>query len=453
MSDFNEITYSAAQVVCEEPRLIINPLLPELIAKYHIYYLRGRMYRDNRIHQHYFDFKYTSFSIKRNGITKLDIPNSFVVDEATGETFPIYIEVPCNHCSVCKERKISSFVQRCKFETQVYDCKPWFVTLTYDNQHLPVNGVNIDEMQRFLKRLRINLVRAGFNQRIRYVVVGEYGKPPREVKKGVWTIGHRPHYHLILWNIGAKSHQEYLKLADILDKSWGRGFIQHRIINPENDKAFYYTAKYLKKDCVVPEGSNPTFVLSSRGHGGIGSKFLDGIAPVMRKTLNVSFKYLNKWSNKLEEVVFSQYVLNRIFPSWSKSVPSVLRRALADFSLNYSYLVQRDPNNLFMTELKQKFHDYKRYFAGDCYFTFIPLHSVSKDVRQFVTDGYASIRHAQVVIDKYYQKIDFKEAKKIADLRNVFCSKLFAHVQLVDIGFRAFRAKRNFAFSAAREIL
>ena len=123
MSDFTEITYSAVQVVCEEPRLIINPLLPELIAKYHTYYLRGRMYHDFRTHQHYFDFKYSPFSITRNGITKQDISSSFVVDNATGETIPINIEVPCNHCNVCKERKIASFVQRCKFETQLYDCQ------------------------------------------------------------------------------------------------------------------------------------------------------------------------------------------------------------------------------------------------------------------------------------------------------------------------------------------
>lgn len=236
MSDFTEITYSSQQVVCESPRLIINPLLPELIAKYHVYYLRGRMFRDNRIHCHYFAFNYRPFSVKRNGITKSDIPNSFVVDESTGETFPIYIEVPCNHCDVCKERKISSFVQRCKLETQCYDCKPWFVTLTYDNDHVPHNGVSVDEAQRYLKRLRINLVRAGFTNRIRYVLVGEYGKNT-----------HRPHYHAIFWNFGAKSKQEYLILADILEKSWNNGFIQHRIINPENDKAFYYTAKYLKK--------------------------------------------------------------------------------------------------------------------------------------------------------------------------------------------------------------
>lgn len=442
MSDFSEITYSSSQVVCENPRLIINPLLPELIAKHHTYYLRGRRFHDGRLHQHYFSFNYRSFSIKRNGITKADIPTSFVLDETTGEMFPIYIEVPCNHCDVCKERKISAFVQRCKLETQVYDSKPWFLTLTYDNEHCPIDGVSIDEAQRYLKRLRINLVRAGFDKKIRYVLVGEYGKNT-----------HRPHYHAIIWNIQAYNHQDYLRIVDILYKSWNKGYIQHRIINPENDKAFYYTAKYLKKDCIVPKGCNPTFVLSSRGHGGIGSKFLDGIAPVMRKTLNVSFKYLNKWSNKLEDLVFSQYVLNRLFPSWSKSVPSILRRSLADWCLNFSYIIQRDPNNLFINQLKHQYHAYKSFFGEYCYFAFVPFADVTKDVRELCTDAFGTLRNTSLVIDKYYKKIDFEEVQKIADKRGLFCSKLFLYATSCDISARSFRARRNFSLSSAREIL
>lgn len=442
MSDFSEITYNSTQVICENPRLIINPLLPELIAKYHTYYLRGRYFCDKRIHQHYFSFNYCPFSIRRNGITKEDIPNSFVVDEATGETFPIYIEVPCNHCDVCKERKISSFVQRCKLETQVYDCKPWFLTLTYDNQHVPSHGVSVDEVQRYLKRLRINLVRAGFNQKIRYVLVGEYGKNT-----------HRPHYHAIIWNIGAKSHLEYVKLVDILGKSWQNGFIHHRIINPENDKAFYYTAKYLRKDCKVPQGCNPTFVLSSRGNGGIGSKFLDGIASVMRRTLNVSFKYLNKWSNKLEELVFSQYVLNRIFPSWSKSVPSVLRRSLADFSLAYSKLLRYDPQNIFFNQIQELYDKYRSYFYPHCYIVTIPMYSIDRNAKEVVYEPTETAFNCSSVIDKFYGKINFSEAQEIADKRGLFCSKLFLYQQPCDIGARAYRARRNFGLSYAREQL
>lgn len=442
MSDFAEITYSATQVVCENPRLIINPLLPELIAKHHVYYLRGRMYRDNRVHCHYFAFDYKKFSIKRNDITKADIPSSFVVDEVTGEMFPVYIEVPCNHCDVCKERKISAFVQRCKLETQCYDCRPWFITLTYDNNHLPEKGVSIDEVQRFLKRLRINLVRSGFNKRIRYVLVGEYGKNT-----------HRPHYHAILWNIGAKTHKQYLQLVDILDKSWNNGFIQHRIINPENDKAFYYTAKYLKKDCLVPKGCNPTFVLSSRGNGGIGSKFLDRIAPELRRTLNVSFKFLNKWSNKVEELVFSQYVLNRIFPSWSKSVPSNLRRSLSDFALCYSTIARFNFNSLFYNQITELHERYINYFAPWVYYCTIPLCEIPKDARLRSTNLEELCFSYSRTIEKYYERIDFKKAEKIAEKRGLFVSKLFAHQQPVDIGFRAYRARRNFGLSSAREVL
>lgn len=453
MSDFAEITYTPTQVVCEHPRLIINPLLPELIAKYHVYYFRGRYYRDSRIHQHYFDFNYKPFSIKRNGITKEDISTCFVVDEVSGETFPIYMEVPCNHCDVCKERKISAFVQRCKLETLVYDNKPWFVTLTYNNKYLPEHGVSVDDAQRFLKRLRINLVRSGFTNKIRYVLVGEYGKPPREVKSGVFTQGYRPHYHCILWNIGAKTHQQYLDLVKIIDKSWQSGFIQHRIINPENDKAFYYTAKYLRKDCHVPDGCQDTFILSSRGHGGIGSHFLDGIAPELRRTLNTSFKFFNKWSNKVEELVFSQYVLNRVFPSWSKSVPSVLRRALADFSLSYSRLLQRDCFNIFFNQIQYLYDKYHSYFAEHCYIATIPLCSVSKEVRYKAGDDVELCNEYSGIIERYYNKINFKEAKEIADKRGFFCSKLFEHVIPPDIASRAYRARRNFGLSYARQVI
>ena len=116
MSNFEEVTYNSTyQVQCTEPRLIINPLLPELIAKHHTYCLRGFMHSDKRKHIHYFKFDYRPFSIKRNGITKQDIKTSFVVDEATGETFPIYMEVPCNHCEVCKERKTNYYLINTEF--------------------------------------------------------------------------------------------------------------------------------------------------------------------------------------------------------------------------------------------------------------------------------------------------------------------------------------------------
>lgn len=70
-----------------------------------------------------------------------------------------------------------------------------FVTLTYDNNHLPENySVSIREIQLFIKRLRKSLNPQTKNtkhknyKKIRYFAVGEYGSK---------TL--RPHYHLIIF--------------------------------------------------------------------------------------------------------------------------------------------------------------------------------------------------------------------------------------------------------------
>lgn len=437
--DFSEATYNQYQVACEHPRIIINPLLPELLAKFDDYVLRGNYVHKLHNLKHLFSFDYKTFSVKRNNIVREDIPSSYVIDRITGETFPIYMEVPCNKCHICKERKVNSFVQRCKFETQVYDNKPWFCTLTFDDEHLPAKGASVDDAQRFLKRFRINLYRAGYKERIRYVLVSEYGKNT-----------HRSHMHAIFWNINAKDHKQYLEVSNILQKSWNLGFVQRRLINPADDKAFFYTSKYLKKDCVVPEGCNPPFMLSSRGNGGIGSRFIDNIANEVRRTLNVSYKFLNKWSNKVEEVVFSQYVLNRIFPSWCKAVPSALRRDLADFSLGYSRL--KDFSNLFTNQIQQDYDDFNKYFSSYCVFGTFRLFSLPVDVRPSVNEALQICGECAARIRLYIGKINFAEVQKIADKRGLFCSKLFEHVKHTDIGARAFNARRKFGLSAATEI-
>lgn len=438
MSNFSEITYSAKQVVCEHPRLIINPLLPELVAKYRNYVIRGQFYRVTKCHVHYYNFDYRPFSIKRHNITVDDVETSFVVDYSTGETFPIYCLVPCNGCSVCKQRKISSFVQRCKMETMQYDCRPWFVTLTYDNDNLPSCGVDVRDVQLFLKRLRINLFRHGYSSPIRFVCVGEYGKRT-----------HRSHYHLIIWNIQSFTHKQLLDVADLIRHSWNKGFIQHRLVDPSNDKAFYYTAKYLKKECVVPKGCNPTFMTSSVGHGGIGSRFLDKCSTELRKTLNINFKFLNKWTGKTEDMVFSSYVLNRVFPSFHKSVPSALRRDLQDYSLAYT-MYERFNSDLFSNQFKKQYERFYDKFSCHTFFCKVLYFEVPRELRP--TNLVEELTQLGQRIEKY-MSLDLEEAEKISQKRDRFIFKLFEFLQPIDVGARAHQARRNFNFTSAWEVL
>lgn len=275
--NFSEITYSSKQVVCEHPRLIINPLLPELIAKYKYYVFRGYHVIVKKSHIHFYNFDYRPFSIKRNNITTDDIDTCYVVDKATGETFPIYVQVPCNECAICMQRKVFGFVQRCKFEAQQYDSRPWFVTLTYDNEHLPKgNSLDKRDVQLFLKRLRINLKRHGFDYKIRYVMVGEYGSNT-----------HRPHYHLILFGINSFTHQECLDVSDIIYTSWKNGFIQHRQVDPSNEATFYYTTKYMRKHGYVPEGACPPFVLPRTGAVALAPVSLIGLPMICENPLTL----------------------------------------------------------------------------------------------------------------------------------------------------------------------
>lgn len=62
----------------------------------------------------------------------------------------------------------------------------WFLTLTYDEKHVPraPGGLSLRfyDIQLFCKRLR----KAKY--KLKYIIVGEYG-----------TTTHRPHYHAILW--------------------------------------------------------------------------------------------------------------------------------------------------------------------------------------------------------------------------------------------------------------
>ena len=64
----------------------------------------------------------------------------------------------------------------------------YFVTLTYDNNHVPISEHGFPtlckrDFQLFMKRLRFNT-----GVKIKYYVAGEYG-----------STNHRPHYHAVIF--------------------------------------------------------------------------------------------------------------------------------------------------------------------------------------------------------------------------------------------------------------
>lgn len=92
--------------------------------------------------------------------------------------------VPCGQCIGCKIARAEQLMVRCVHESKMH-AENCFLTLTFDNQHLPENySVSKPEFQNFMKRLRKSLE----PKKIRFLGTGEYGEH---------TL--RPHYHALIF--------------------------------------------------------------------------------------------------------------------------------------------------------------------------------------------------------------------------------------------------------------
>ncbi len=439
--NFEEVTYNNGQCICEHPQIIRNPLLPELLARFGKYVLGdGKVHEDIIRHRHLFHPELSRFNAKKLGVSVMDINRYFVVDSDSGETYPIFIQVPCDKCDVCQERKVNAFVQRMEMESQLYDVLPWFVTLTYDNKHLPDHGSLCKrDVQLFWKRFRINMERAGYKGHMRYVLCGQYG--PETL---------RPHYHAVIYNIQSKSYQQWLEVKAIMQRSWSNGEVRRpRLVDCQDNKTFYYTARYMCHESPLPKGCESPFILSSLGHGGIGSKFIDNKAEELRHTLNPKFQWLNKFSGQLKTLVFSRYVLNRVFPSWCRQVPPVLRSALAEWSLGMSIL-KRQGIDLLTQKYSVLHEKILSKFQAHCFCGDINLFEFS--CKDFPQDVVQHLEDCYKVIQPFFT-IDFSRCQRIADLRNRFIFKLFEFATPVDIGARAYAIRCRRGEALARCIL
>ena len=139
------------------------------------------------------------------------------VDNPRPWTGTYYVPVPCGNCAVCQRNKVTSWVFRLMQEDKDAIASH-FVTLTYDNEHVPLsdNGfptLRKDDLRLFWKRLRRRQSR-----KIKYYVVGEYGSKT-----------YRPHYHAIVFNVES---------TDYFVEAWPAGHVD---VGTVTDKSVGYT--------------------------------------------------------------------------------------------------------------------------------------------------------------------------------------------------------------------
>lgn len=112
-----------------------------------------------------------------------------------------WIEVPCGHCIPCRVAHAREWSTRLMCE-KLYQPKSTFLTLTYNDEHLPSNSsLKPDDLSTFWKDIRND------GHKIKYYSCGEYGD----------RFG-RPHYHAIVFGLS----QEDTKY---IEQTWNRGFV------------------------------------------------------------------------------------------------------------------------------------------------------------------------------------------------------------------------------------
>lgn len=212
-----------------------------------------------------------------------------------------YQTIPCGRCVGCRMEYSRQWANRCMLELEYHE-SAYFVTLTYDDYHVPRSyysdpdtgeaqlslTLQPKDVTDFLKRLRFNT-----GQQFRYFYCGEYGP-------STW----RPHYHLIIFGLKLddlvtrnpdglclprqRGYQYYY--SDTVQRAWSvrdpikdlfgntvqlqRRNIGHISITDVTWETCCYTARYMMKKLKGPEAKFyddfslcPPFVRMSRMPG------------------------------------------------------------------------------------------------------------------------------------------------------------------------------------------
>ncbi len=156
------------------------------------------------------------------------------------------LPVPCGKCLGCRINRSKGWTFRLLAEATNYEpTNITFLTLTYDDEHLP-SGLVKEDVQKFMKRLR----KLYYPRLIRYFFCGEYGSET-----------HRPHYHAILYGITP------FELQLTISALWKFGF---STCLPANLEAMKYVAGYVTKKITYEEKNKDLpkeFILTSRRPG------------------------------------------------------------------------------------------------------------------------------------------------------------------------------------------
>lgn len=181
------------------------------------------------------------------------------------------LPVPCGYCASCRRDKITMWQDRIAFESLTSPNPSSFLTLTYDEAHIPPDrSANLRHTQLFFKNLRYFS-----GQKFRYFLTSEYGDEH-----------YRVHYHICLTNFDANSEDNYLAVM----RAWSdKNHFQKGIftLDPLNPARIRYCIEYMSYE-------NPNMIKAYQAIGlkppihtmskGIGAKWIEEHADMIKES-------------------------------------------------------------------------------------------------------------------------------------------------------------------------
>lgn len=353
-------------VLCSHPVIIVNPAVyTQQLQSYVVYRPDGSWYGVLPC----VDGRFKPFA----DLDLLECGKMYMV-RRDGSHFHVFLALPCGHCALCAARKQRDLAFRFEAETAQYTSRPLFLTLTFDDAHIPcfipspvyddygnlvqdgfiIYGIpdwtpdsvsyyqTLDNsvVQKFFKRLRIRLTRTYHCRTdFRYFCVGEYGKNTK-----------RPHYHLVLWNFPSASElgmthaddSKYLKFVeDIIFNEWQQSANRHVGVllefagQPRRKKGGFspniassvgcakYVAKYVYKE------DSPKYSVYSRDNHtlqsvkpyGIGKKWImDNAHHYYSCPKDFRCSVTNPFTLDKTSYVLPSYYRNYLFPNFQRHI-------------------------------------------------------------------------------------------------------------------------------------
>lgn len=376
------------QVKCLHPTILLNPEARKRALEFDRIYVRNR---PQCWIMETFVLEPWQYAPRKWSIKLSDLESCYLLNSATGDTLPLYIAVPCGSCIICRKRKASALATRAIMETESCGSAPLFITLTYNNEHLPKNEHSYEtlrksDLQLFFKRLRSLLDNQNISHSLRYLACGEYGSHTK-----------RPHYHLLLWGFPLSHFKDIIKVQSFIQKAWSyfqtdenckripfydkcrscpfnkysernscsavahlcrgtrlrypsQAFIYRRYpigsikVLPANSGAPAYITKYMVKGSNAPHSSceQPFRVASNRG-GGIGSAYIRARKDdILNNPSLEALPVVDRVSGscKVFYMPIDSWVKHTLIPSPSSYLKTKEYETVRDFCYTYSLFEQ-----------------------------------------------------------------------------------------------------------------